>query len=130
MTVPTEITYSLDALVNCGAEILALIDGGTGVGKIRIYSAEDVLLVDLLLSDPGGYVNIITGGLELDPASGTQTAIENGEAAYAQVTDSDNTMVLELPAAEGAVAAPGYIVLNALSVVSGSVVTVLGADLA
>lgn len=130
MPAPAQTNYSLDALINCGTEILALIDGGTGVGKIRIFSEADILLVDLLLGDPGGYVNVITGSLQLDPATGTQTAVASGNATYAQVTDSDNNMVVELPAAEGSVAVSGFIVINALSIVSGSAVTVLSAYLA
>ena len=123
MPTPEQITYSLDALVNCGDEILALIDGGTGVGKIRIFDEDDVLLADLSLADPAGEVNILTGSLAINAATGAQYAVASGTASYAQVTDSDNTMVLEMPTAEGVAAVSGYMVLNSLSVISGAEVS-------
>lgn len=118
--------YSLDVRVDCGTVLLDYIDSGTGAGKIVIRTSSGTLLATVTLNDPGGIVNIITGQLQLDP-SGPATAVADGIAAYAEVTDSDDVVYMTIDAAEGVAAVSGFIVINALSIVSGSSVDVSSA---
>lgn len=127
MPAPENISWSLDAKTDCGNAIIALIDAGAGAGKIRIFSDADVLLAEPPLNIPAGNVNVITGSVNLDPSSVAYFAVQSGAATYAQVTDSDNNMIFELPAAEGTAAISGSIVINTLSIISGAKISVLSA---
>jgi hypothetical protein len=120
--------YSLDVRVDCGTVLLDYIDSGAGTGKIVIRTSAGTLLATVTLNSPGGTVNIITGQLQLDP-SGPGTAVANGIAAYAEVTDSDDVVYMTIDAAEGDTAVSGYMVINALSIVIGSSVTVSSATI-
>jgi hypothetical protein len=120
------VTYALDVLVDCGGVLLGYIDGGAGVGKIVIRDADDVLLASVNLNNPGGEVNVLTGQLQLDPA-GAATAAADGIASYAEVVDSDDVVHMTIDCAEGDTAVSGYMVINALSIVTGSSVTVTSA---
>ena len=127
MAVPTVATWSVDALEAAHESFRVLIDAGTGAGKIRIRDASDVLLSEVALSDPCGTVSAVTGQLTFSIAGPDASADATGVAAYGEFADSDNNVQLSLPAAEGAVAVSGKIVLNSLSIIELGAVTVVSA---
>jgi len=127
MPAPLVTTYALATMITCGDAILADIDGGAGVGKIKLRSEADVLLAEILLNNPGGTVNVLTGILQLDPAGPDASADASGIATYGEVTDSDDVVIMSIPVIEGATAVDGYLVLNIESIVAGSTVTILSA---
>lgn len=128
MPAPLSATYSLAVLVAARTAFLNLIDAGTGAGKIKVRSSTDALLVSIPLSDPGGTVSGVTGVLTLSiPAAVNATA--TGTAAYAEITDSDDAVLLSLPAQQGTATVSGKIVLNSLSLVTGSPVQILSATI-
>ena len=51
----------------------------------------------------------------------------NGTAAYAEITDSDDNIVVSIPAVEGTTAVPGYVVLPALAIITTGEVEILSA---
>lgn len=70
------------------------IDGGSGAGKINIYtSAYAALLVSINLADPSGTVS--NGVLTLSgmPKSGAATGA--GNAAIARILDSSDTVIAD-----------------------------------
>src|SRR5574337_220546 len=128
MPAPPSATYSVAARVAAHTAFLGLIDAGSGPGKIKIRNSADALLVSIPLSDPGGSVNGSTGQLTLSiPAAVNASA--TGTAAYGEITDSDDTVLLSLPAQQGTAAVSGKIVLNSLSLALGSPVQILGATI-
>lgn len=127
MAVPTEVTWSVAALEDASDAVLALIDAGTGAGKIKIRDSADVLLSTVTLTDPAGTVSGVTGALTLTPAGADTSPAANGTAAYAEITDSDDTVIVSLPAVAGVSAVSGYIVLNNLTIVTTGEVTVSSA---
>lgn len=128
MPAPSSATYSAAAKIAAHTAFLALIDAGSGAGKIRIRNSSDTLLVSIPLSDPGGTVNGTTGQLTFSvPAAVNVTT--SGTAAYGEITDDANTVHLSLPCQQGTAAASGYLVLNSLTLVSGSPVQVLSATI-
>lgn len=127
MAVPSVATYSVAAKSAANTAILALIDAGTGAGKIALRDSADVLLGTVPLSDPGGTVNGTTGSLELDIAGDDEDADADGTIAYAEVADSDDTVILALPAQQGTTPVAGYLVMNTLAVVSGGTITIASA---
>src|SRR5574337_637746 len=126
MPAPLSATYDVSVLVAASTAFLDLIDAGTGAGKIKIRSSTDVLLATIPLSDPGGTVSGVTGALTLSiPAAANASA--TGTAAYGEITDSDDTVLLSLPAQQGTAPVSGKIVLNSLSLALGSPVQILSA---
>lgn len=84
----------------------ALLDAGSGAGKIRIYTgsqpaggpgaaATGTLLVEIALSDPA-YAAAASGAaaIDTDPAL-TGIASATGTAGWARLLDSDNTAVID-----------------------------------
>lgn len=129
MAVPSVATYSAAAKKDANDAFLALIDAGSGAGKIRIRSASDTLLAEIALNDPGGTVNAGTGVLTLSIAGPDSSANATGTAAYCEICDSDNTVHLSIPAQQGTVAVSGKIVMNTLSIVSGGPVEIVSATI-
>lgn len=128
MPAPVSATYSAAAKIAAHTAFLGLIDAGASAGKIKIRTSADALLVTIPLNDPGGTVNGTTGQLTLDiPSSANASA--TGTAAYGEVTDSDDNVHLALPCSSGTVALSGYLVLNALNIVSGGPVEILSATI-
>lgn len=123
MAVPTEATYSVTALVDAQTSLLDLIDTGISAGKIKIRDASDVLLATITLTDPAGTVAGGTGVLTITPA-GTAVGLTDSTAAYGEITDSNDNIILSLPAAEGVAAVSGYIVISSLTILTDGVITV------
>lgn len=89
------------------AAVTGLVDGGTGAGKLRIYTASkpagpdtaiagQTLLAEFTLSDPA----FTAGGtgvqnIDVTPALST-TGLAAGTAAWARLVDSNNAGVVDL----------------------------------
>jgi hypothetical protein len=128
MPAPSEATYSAAAKIAAHNALLALIDTGAGNGTIKIRTSADALLATINLTDPAGTVNGTTGVLTLTAAS-TPNASATGTAAYADICDVAGAVVLALPASAGSSAVSGDIVINTLSIVSGTPVEILSATI-
>jgi hypothetical protein len=96
-------TAARNAAANAAVD---LVDGGTGPGKIRIYSGTQpagpdtavgaqVLLAEATLSDPA-FANVVNGVKVLDntpiPAG---TGLAAGTAAWFRIVDSDDVAVID-----------------------------------
>lgn len=127
MPAPIIATYSIAALVEAHTSFKNLIDAGAGAGSIKIRNASDILLATIPLVDPCGTVNGATGRLTFAIAARDESADISGTAAYGEFCDSAGLVHLSLPAAQGAVAVSGQIVLNSLAIVGGSPVEVVSA---
>jgi hypothetical protein len=126
MPAPTSPTYSVAALVAAHTSFRDLIDGGSGPGKIRIRSATDVLLAEVILTDPCGTVNGTTGQLTFAIATQEDAAVA-GTAAYGEFCDSANVVHLALPCEAGTTAVSGKLVLNSLLLAGGGPVEIISA---
>lgn len=126
MTTVTEVSYSVAAIEDAHDALLALIDAGASNGNIKIYDDADVLLATIPLDDPAGTVSAVTGQLTL-AIDGDETDAAAGTAEYATVSDSDGTVHITMPVAEGASAVSGYCVINSLTILDGATVTVSSA---
>ena len=122
MPAPASETYHVDALVAAQTSFRDLIDAGSGAGKLRIRSASDTLLSTIPLSDPCGTINSGTGKLTITASGPDTSAAATGTAAYGEFCDSDNKVILALPAQSGSVAVAGKLVLNTLAIVAGNTV--------
>lgn len=123
MPAPTQATYSVSATATFATGFLALVDANPAPAHINIKSAADVLLIKVQLTDPAGSVNGTTGQLTLTPA-GTGLAVwAGGRAAYGEVCDGAGNVLLALPTIAGVAPVPGYLVLNALDLLSGAPLT-------
>jgi hypothetical protein len=128
MPAPAQATYSAAALVAAHNALVTLIDTGSGNGTIKIRTSADALLATINLSDPCGSVNGTTGQLTLSIAS-TPNASATGTASYGQLCDVAGNVVLALPAEAGSSPVSGKLVLNTLSLVSGTPVEILSATI-
>jgi len=126
MPAPSSATYSVAALEAAHQAFADLIDAGVDAGFIRIRTASDALLAEIPLSDPCGTVSAVTGRLTFSIA-GTDTALIDGAAAYGEFVSAPGAVHLSLPAAEGASAVSGYIVLNTLVFATGAEVSIISA---
>ena len=123
MPAPASATFSAAAKVAAQTSLLGLIDAGSGAGKLKIRDASDVLLWSTALTDPAGTVNGTTGILTITFPAGTVNAVASGTAAYGEVTDDADTVIWAAPTQAGSSAVAGKVVLNTLTVVSGSPLT-------
>ena len=123
MPAPSSATFSAAAKVAAQNSLLGLIDAGAGAGKLRIRNSADTLLWETSLTDPAGTVNGTTGILTITFPAGTVNAVASGTAAYGEVTDVSNTVIWAAPCAAGSSAVAGQVVLNTLTVTSGSPLT-------
>lgn len=128
MPAPAQATYSAAAKIDAHEAFLALIDAGAAAGKIKIRDNSDVLLGTITLTDPAGTVNGTTGQLTLTAAA-APTAVADGTAAYAEITDSDDTVHLSLPAEAGTSPVSGKVVINTLTIVTGATITLVSATI-
>lgn len=127
MPAPSTAQYSVAALVAAHTALLELIDAAASPGLIRLRSASDVLLAEMVLGDPAGAVNGITGQLTLTIVAQESAAPSSGDIAYGQVCDGDGLVHLAMPAKAGAAAESGWFVCSSLSVTTGNPVNVLSA---
>ena len=123
MPAPSSATFSAAAKIAAQESLLALIDAGSGAGKLKIRNSSDTLLWSTDLTDPAGTVNGTTGILTITFPSGTVNAVASGTAAYGEVTDASDTVIWSAPCSAGSTAVAGQVVLNTLTVTSGSPLT-------
>ncbi|MCE2660294.1 MAG: hypothetical protein LW854_18960 [Rubrivivax sp.] len=123
MPAPASAIFSAAARVAAQNSLLALVDAGSGAGKLRVRNSADTLLWEAPFTNPAGTVNGTTGILTITFPAGTVNAVATGTAAYGEVTDDANTVIWSAPAEAGSAAVNGKVVLNTLSVVSGSPIT-------
>lgn len=96
------------------------IDGGSGAGKLKLYTSGDSLLATITLTDPCGTAASGVLTLDFDPDIST-TATGSGTAAKASITDSTDTNVIT----GLTVGTSGTdIVLDSTSITSGQTVTI------
>ena len=129
MPAPAAFEYSVDALEAAHQAVLDLIDAGTGAGKVILFSEADAVLAQIPLNDPAGTINVTTGQLTITASGPDPSADATGTCTYAAITDSDDTVVLSLPAATGTSPVSGQVVVNSLSIVAGAEVTLVSATI-
>lgn len=127
MPAPAQYTYAAATLVAGHTAVLGEIDAGSGAGKIRLRDDSDVLLAEIPLTDPAGTVNGSTGQLTLTASGPDTSADATGTCTYGEICDSDNTVVVSLPASQGSSAVSGEIVISNTSIVSGAEVSLVSA---
>mgnify|MGYP003440315595 FL=1 len=125
MPAPSVATYAAAVKVAAHTAFLALVDGGSGAGLIRIRDSGDVLLAECTCSDPAGTVNGTTGTLTFSAVTSDSSANNSGTAAYGEICDSDGDVLLSLPAQAGGTAVSGKIVLNTLTIAAGGPVAIV-----
>jgi hypothetical protein len=128
MPAPSSVTYSASIIVSAHTAVLNAIDAGSSVGKFRFYDDADNLLGEVLLDDPAGTVNGTTGTLTLS-IDVPQTVTDDGTCTYADITDSDNNVIVSIPVEEGDTAVSGKIVVNTVAFVTGASLDVLSASI-
>lgn len=124
MPAPSGETFSAEAKVAANTALMNLIDTGSA-GKLKIKNSSDSVLCTFTLSDPCGSVNGSTGQLTLGFASTTVNASATGTASYAEITESDDTVHWQGLCEAGTSGVAGKCVINTLSLVSGSPVTIV-----
>jgi hypothetical protein len=107
------------------------INGGSGAGKLRIYSGSrpatggtaTTLLGEITLNDPA-QSGIAAGVLTLDvsPTIQDASADASGTATWARILDSADTFVCDLDV--GATGSGADIELSSTSIVAGGTITV------
>ncbi len=118
--------------------VAALIDAGSGAGKIRVYTgtqpaggpadaATGVLLAEIPFADPS-FGAAASGSIsaDVDPVL-TANASNTGTAGWARVLDSNNTAIVD-----GSVTATGgggEFTFNTTAFTSGVAVTITGGTL-
>lgn len=127
MPIPTAAEFSVAARVAAHTALRDLIDAGASAGYIAVRGTALQLLATVPLSDPCGTVSGTTGQLTLSVAGPDAAADLTGAIAYAEVCDSAGTVHLALPAEAGTSPVVGKFVVNSLSVVAGTEVSVLSA---
>jgi hypothetical protein len=128
MPAPSSVTYAASIIVSAHTAVLNAIDAGSSVGKFRFYDDTDNLLGEVLLDDPAGTVNGTTGTLTLS-IDVPQTVTDDGTCTYADITDSDNNVIVSIPVEEGDTAVSGKIVVNTVAFVTGASLDVLSASI-
>ena len=95
------------------------IDEGASPGKLKIYTAADLLLTTHTLTDPCGSVSGAVLTLDFDPDL-SAVAGNSGTAAKATITDSDDeVMVSGLTVGTSA----ADVILDSVSITAGQTVT-------
>lgn len=116
---------------------IALIDAGSGAGKIQFFSGSRtaidatvtaVLVAELLLTKPSGTVG--AGGLSLTP-NGAGQAVGTGRIDWARVVDSDNSPVFSgvVLASSDPAAASADFIIDDVNVFSGGLINLVSAVL-
>lgn len=99
--------------------IAALVDGGAGAGKLKIYDTTPTLLAELTMSDPA-FAAASGGVLTANAITDDSAANATGTAATFDVTDSDDAVVYS-----GSVGTSGAdLNLNTTSISAGLAVSV------
>lgn len=129
MPAPESATYSAAAKAAAHTAFRDLLDAGSAAAYVAIRNDADTLLAQITLDDPSGSVDGVTGQLTLTPDGPDPSADASGTAAYGEICDSDGNVHLSLPAQAGTAPVSGYIVMNTLSVVSGTPVSIVSATI-
>lgn len=119
------------------AAVVALIDGGSGPGVLRIYSGSQpagpgtsptgTLLAEFTLSDPAFSQLNGVATLDVTPAVQDASANSTGTAGYFRLLDSTEAAGTGLGVIDGTVTATGGggdLTLSTVSIVSGSPVDI------
>lgn len=128
MPAPVGYTYASSVIVSANTAVLSAIDAGAGAGKVVFLDDTDAVLGTVTLNDPGGTVDSDTGQLTLSPA-GTGAGSADGNCTYAEIRDSNDNVVVALPAQAGDSAVSGYVVINSLSIANGATITLVSATI-
>jgi hypothetical protein len=107
---------STAARTAAASAIVALVDGGSGAGKLRIYTVTQpagpgtapsgTLLAEFTLSDPAFTVANGVATLDITPAV-TATGVAAGTAGWFRVLDSTEAAATGLGVYDGSVTATG-----------------------
>ena len=124
MAAPASYTYSAAALVPAQTSFLDEVDGGTGAGKIFLYSEADGLLAEIPLNDPCGTVD--GAGQLTITASGPETSAPlGGVCTWGTICDGDDVVLLSAPAEAGAAPVSGSIVITNTTIALASEVSLV-----
>jgi len=77
------------------------------------------LLKTIPLNDPAGTINATSGQLTIAAPAPVAVAT-SGNCTYGAITDSNDTVIVSIPAQAGSVAVTGQIVLSTTSLVAGA----------
>jgi len=119
MPAPASVEYTDPVFVAVHTALLGEIDAGAAAAKFKLYDNADVLLATITLADPAGTVNGTTGQLTIT-APATVSAVATGTCTYGTITDSDDTVIVSMPAEAGTSAVSGKVVLSTVDIVSGA----------
>ena len=126
MAVPADITFDPSVYVAAHTAVLALLDDADPLpGYISIRDADDVLLGTAVLDLPGGAVNGTTGQLVLTVDVQEDAAVAGGVAAYIEVCDGADTVLIAVPAVAGSSPVANRAVLNTTSILLGGPISVV-----
>ena len=121
--------YSLQAWINANTSLLDLIKAETGAATIKIKSAANVTLAEVVIDETANSaVNGTTGVLTLAILTQEDSTTE-GTASYAQVCDGAGNPHIQLPCQAGTAAVAGYCVVNTLNILAGQAFDVLSASI-
>lgn len=119
MPAPATYEYSAAVVIAANTALLAEIDAGAAAAKLKLYDNSDTLLATITLSDPAGTVNGTTGQLTITAPAAVSVGT-TGTCTYGTITDSDDTVIVSIPAQSGSSAVSGQIVISTTSLVSGA----------
>ena len=121
--------WSPQVIAACNQAILDLLDSQEENARITIHTEMDVLLGELLLENPCGSVDLVTGVATLVPGPRLEEAPATGVAAYASIRDGAGHPHRSIPCMQGDSPVPGFCILNSLFVVAGSPVQIMSIQL-
>ena len=116
--------YSLAAWVASHQSFLDLIKAETGPPTVKVKSAADATLAEVVINEATAAVNGSTAVLTL-PILTQEDASVGGTASYAQICDGAGAPHLEVPCLQGLSAVPGSLVINTLALIEGQAFEVL-----
>jgi len=124
MAAPGAYTYAAQALIDAQTSFLDLVDGGTGAGKIFLYSEADLLLAEIPLTDPSGTVD--GAGQLTITASGPDTSADAaGVCTWGAIADGDDVEYLALPAQQGSSPVSGQLVISNTTIALGAEISLV-----
>lgn len=101
------------------AELLALIDAGTGAATVDFLQADSTPLAQVVLTDPAGTIDPTTGRLTLTSA-GPVTVAQSGTVALLLLSAPSGTPIMAFVPQVGAAPVEGAAVLQTLDLVAGA----------
>lgn len=125
MPAPADITFSVSVVASANAALLAAIDASTSAATITLRSDADVALAVYTLTKPAGTVHGTSGVLTLTPVVDQVNAAATGVATWAEIADGNGVAVVSMPCIEGTATISGRCVLNSVTLVSGTPVTLM-----